>query len=168
MENKDKKRALQSLYRRLAYMGVAIIASMVLFTRPVFSFQDDRGIKYVRSFTMTDTDFFVTQTELDSNISHTTATMSIRGLYYCNQVMLWGAILCLLCFFSNEWRVRIATLTAFFAGVYYVIMVYYAIRIADEQYATLYPNLMAFLPAVVCQMMILTRQNVLQSNIAED
>ena len=156
------------MYRRWAYMIIAIMASALLFTRPVFSFQEDKGMKYVRSFSMTETNLYVTQTELDSNISQTTAAMSVRGLYYCNQAMLWGAILCFLFFFSNGWRVRIATLTAFVSGAYYVLMVYYALRIEDEQYATLYPNLMAFLPAVVCQMMILTRHNVLQSDIEED
>lgn len=168
MENEEKKRALRALYRRWAYMVLAVIASALLFTRPVFSFQEDRGIKYVRSFSMTDRYFFVTQTELDTNRSQTNATMSVRALYYCNLVMLWGTILCLLCFFDNRWRVNIATVTAFVSGAYYVIMVYYALRIADDYYATLYPNIMAFLPAIVCQMMILTRRNVLQSEIEED
>lgn len=153
------------MYRRWAYMAVAIIASAVLFTRPVFSFHEDKGIRYVRSFSMTETHFYVTQTELETHVPEVTASMSVKGLYYCNKVMLWGAILCFLCFFSNTWRVRIATLTAVTAGLYYVFMVYYALRMVDMHYATLYPNLMALLPAIVCQMMVLTRHNVIRSDI---
>ena len=117
---------------------------------------------------MTDTEFVVTQTELDTNASQITAAMSVKGLHHCNKVMLWGAILCFLCFFSNRWRVRIAIFTAFVAGAYYVLMVVYALRMADEHYATLYPNIMAVLPAIVCQMMVLTRHNVLQSEIDDE
>lgn len=168
MEKEERNRALHAMYRRWAYMGIAIIASMVLSMRPVFSFQEDKGIKYVRSFSMTDTEFVVTQTELDTNASQITATMSVKGLHHCNKVMLWGAILCFLCFFSNRWRVRIAIFTAFVAGAYYVLMVVYALRMADEHYATLYPNIMAILPAIVCQMMVLTRHNVLQSEIDDE
>ena len=70
-----------------------------------------------------------------------------------------------LCFFSSRWRISIAIITAFIAGAYYVIMAYYALRIADEQYATITLSIMAVLPAVVCQMMLLTRRNILQSNL---
>lgn len=165
MENEETKRAWRAMYRRWAYMAIAIIASVVLFTRPVFSFHEDKGIRYIRSFSMTQTCFYVTQTDLDSHIPEVTASMSVKGLYYCNKVMLWGAILCLLCFFSKLWRIRIAVLTAVSAGAYYLFMIYYALRMTDLHYATLYPNMMAFLPAIVCQMMILTRHNVVQSEI---
>ena len=77
--------------------------------------------------------------------------------------MLFGSILSLLCFFNDEWRAWICLLTAIAAGLYYVLMAIYAIRRADNFYATLYPNYMAILPAVVLQMMILTRQSVIHS-----
>ena len=156
------------MYRRWAYMAVAILAAVVLLERPVFNFQEDKGIKYVRSFSMTQTEFLVTQTDLNSRVSEITASMSIKGLYYCNKVMLWGAILCFLCFFSNGWRIRIAVFTAFTAGFYYLLMIYYAIQMADLHYATLYPNFIAILPAIVCQMMVLTRHNVIQYIVERD
>ena len=165
MENDETKRAWRAMYRRWAYMIIAILAAAALTTRPVFSFHEDKGIRYVRSFSMTQTQFYVTQTELDSHIPEITASMSVKGLYYCNKVMLWGAILCLLCFFSHVWRIRIAILTAVAAGAYYAFMIYYALRMADLHYATLYPNAMALLPAIVCQMMVLTRHNVLRADI---
>ena len=63
--------------RRLAYMALAIIASMVLFTRPVFNFQDDKGIKYIRSFSIEDNCFYVTQTEMETGISQITAVTDL-------------------------------------------------------------------------------------------
>ena len=102
---------------------------------------------------------------METGISQITATMPVKALYYCNKLMLWGSILCFLCFFSSRWRISIAIITAFIAGAYYVIMAYYALRIADEQYATITLSIMAVLPAVVCQMMLLTRRNILQSNL---
>ena len=156
----------QAMFRRWIYMAIAIAAAAVLFMRPVFNFQEDKGIIYVRSFSMDEKTFYVTQTTLDGGIPEITATMSVKGLYYCNKVMLWGSILCFLCFFSR-WRAWIATVVALIAGAYYLIMFYYAMKIADLHYATLYPNFMAFLPAIVCQMMVLTRQNVIHTVIEQ-
>ena len=33
---------------------------------------------------------------------------------------------------------------------------------SDDHYATLYPNFMVIWPAIVCQFMVLTRQNVIK------
>ena len=154
-----------AMYRRWAYMAVAILASAVLLDCSVFNFQDDTGIIYIRSFSMNQQVFTVTQTELSTGLSHVWDTMSVKGLYYCVKAMMWGSILCFLCFFSSRWRMRIAILTAFVAGAYYIFLVYYAIKISDLHYATFYPNWKSFLPAVVCQLMILTRTNVIRSSI---
>ena len=150
----------KAMYRRWVYMAVAIIAALILLHHPVCNFLDDKGILYVRSFSMTQEEFVVTQTELATNISSTTATMSVKGLYYCIKAMIVGVILCFLCFFSDKWRIIIAVVTAFIAGFYYVFLVYYISKIADLHYATVYPNFMAILPAVVCQMMLLVRKNI--------
>ncbi len=165
MVNEGEKRILYAMYRRWAYMAIAIIATMVMLEYPMFRFHEDRGIKYVRSFSIEGTTFCVTQTEMDTGISQITATMSVKGLYYCNKLMLWGTILCFLCFFSNRWRIRIAVVTAIIAGAYYAFMAYYAIRIADDHYATLSLNITAILPAIVCQMMVLTWHNIMQSYV---
>ena len=155
------------MYRRWLYMIIAIAASALLMLRPVLSFQEDKGIKYVRSFSMDPKTFYVTQTELGTGAEQVTATMSVKGLYYCNWAMLCGCILCFLCFWNDTWRILLAIITAFIAGAYYVFMVYYALRMADNHYATLYPNLMALLPAVVLQMMVFLRQNIIKTIVAE-
>jgi len=156
-----------AMYRRWAYMVLAIAASLFLFTRPVFSFHDDKGIIYVRSFTMDSKHFVVTQTELETGAKHVTAILSVKGLYYCNKIMLFGCILCLLCFFNKDLRVWMCNLTALACGAYYVLMLFYAMELADHEYTTLYPNAMAIVPAVILELMILTRQNVIRTSIDE-
>lgn len=168
MSTENDNAELRSMYRRWAYMIIAIIASAVLFTRPVFSFQSDKGIIYTRSFTMDQKYFTVTQTELDTGIEHITAVMSVKWLRRINKVMLWGCILCLLCFWSKSWRFWIALVTACITGVYYVFMAYYAMKISEDHYATLYPTFMAFLPAIVLQMMILVQQNIRREGMYRD
>ena len=143
-------------------MAIAIAAAAFLQTRPVLNFNEDKGIIYIRSFSMDQKTFYVTQTTLSDHVPEVTATMSVAGLYWCNEAMLWGTVLCLLCFFRNRWRILIATVTAVIAGLYYVLLVYYAIKMSDNHYATLYPNWMVIWPAIVCQMMVLTRQNVIK------
>ena len=149
------------IFRRWTYMAVAIVAALMLQVKPVFSFQEDKGIIYVRSFTMDQQTFQVTQTEMATGISTVTDTMSVKGFYYCYKAMLWGSILCFLCFFSWKGRIWISFFTAVIAGSYYVLMIYYAVQISDNQFATLYPTWTAILPAIVCQMMLLVRRNVI-------
>ena len=163
MSSEDTNIDIKAMCRRWLYMVIAIIAAALMPLKPVFSFQDDKGIIYVRSFSMTDKVFWVTQTEMGTGIAHVTNSMSVKGLHYCFLAMLFGSVLSLLCFFNDEWRAWICLLTAVAAGLYYVLMAVYAIRIADNFYATLYPNYMAILPAVVLQMMILTRQSVIHT-----
>ena len=158
-------RTLDAMYRRWAYMVVAIIASALLFTYPVFKFAQDKGIIYVRSFQMDERTFVVTQTEMATGVEYITATMSVKWLYRCNKAMLWGSIICLLCFFNNPLRVTITYIVAVIAGSYYVLMAYYAMKISDLHYATITPTFMVVLPGIVCAMMLLTGQNVIRDGI---
>ncbi len=156
------------MHRRWAYMAIALIASVVLLHHPTCNFLDDKGIIYVRSFSMTQEEFVVTQTDLKTNISNITATMSVKGLYYCIEAMIVGIGLCFLCFFSERWRIIFAVITAILAGFYYLLLAYYIARIADLHYATVYPNYVAILPAIVCQMMLLVRRNVINELADEE
>ena len=155
------------IYRRWAYMLIAILASAVLFVKPVFTFQSDKGILYVRSFSMDQQTFYVTQTSLSDGVAEITDTMSVKWLYYLNKVMLWGSILCFLCFFHSKVRILLTYLVAGSAGAYYVMMMYYALQISDLHYATLSPNYMAILPAIICYCMIMTGRNVIQDTVAQ-
>ena len=156
------------MLRRWIYMSIAIIAAALLGTRPVFNFQSDTGILYTRSFSMEDQkQFVVTQRELSTGAEEVAAIMSVKGLYYCSKAMLWGSILCLLCFFSYRGRMTLIFVTIAAAGLFYILMIVYAIRMTDQHYATLYPNFAAIWPAIVLQAMLLTRSNMIREKIDE-
>lgn len=160
-----EKEELEAIRKRLAYMLIAIFASWLMFLHPVFNFESDKGIIYTRSFSMDQKTFYVTQTDLKTGVPEITATTSVIWLYRCNKVMLWGSILCLLCFFSDRLRLAISYITTVSSGFYYVLVVYYAMKLADLHYTTLYPNYMIILPGIVCAMMILTSRNVIKSRV---
>ena len=156
------------MLRRWIYMSIAIIAAALLGTRPVFNFQSDTGILYTRSFSMEDQkQFVVTQRELSTGAEEVAAIMSVKGLYYCSKAMLWGSILCLLCFFSYRGRMTLIFVTVAAAGLFYILMIVYAIRMTEQHYATLYPNFAAIWPAIVLQAMLLTRSNMIREKIDE-
>lgn len=156
------------MLRRWIYMSIAIIAAALLGTRPVFNFQSDTGILYTRSFSMEDQkQFVVTQRELSTGAEEVAAIMSVKGLYYCSKAMLWGSILCLLCFFSYRGRMTLIFVTVAAAGLFYILMIVYSIRMTDQHYATLYPNFAAIWPAIVLQAMLLTRSNMIREKIDE-
>ena len=156
------------MLRRWIYMSIAIIAAALLGTRPVFNFQSDTGMLYTRSFSMEDQkQFVVTQRELSTGAEEVAATMSVKGLYYCSKAMLWGSMLCLLCFFSYRGRMTLIFVTVAAAGLFYILMIVYAYRMTDQHYATLYPNFAAIWPAIVLQAMLLTRSNMIREKIDE-
>ena len=156
------------MLRRWIYMSIAIIAAALLGTRPVFNFQSDTGMLYTRSFSMEDQkQFVVTQRELSTGAEEVAAIISVKGLYYCSKAMLWGSMLCLLCFFSYRGRMTLIFVTVAAAGLFYILMIVYAIRMTDQHYATLYPNFAAIWPAIVLQAMLLTRSNMIREKIDE-
>lgn len=156
------------MLRRWIYMSIAIIAAALLGTRPVFNFQSDTGMLYTRSFSMADQkQFVVTQREFSTGAEEVAAILSVKGLYYCSKAMLWGSILCLLCFFSYRGRMTLIFVTVAAAGLFYILMIVYAIRMTDQHYATLYPNFAAIWPAIVLQAMLLTRSNMIREKIDE-
>jgi len=162
------KRIKMAMYRRWAYMAVAVVACLLLYTRPVFTFREDIGIRYIRSFEMTEKRFAVTQTEMATGIQQITATMPVKGLYFCHTAMMIGVVLCLLCFDMRGWRMIVCAVTAGICGLYYVLMVIYAIRMADLHYATVVPTFAAILPAIVLEMMLLTRQTIIRTMFIEN
>ena len=167
MEEK-KRNKVRPVYLRWAYMVISVVAAALLLSHPVFSFQEDKGIIYVRSFSMDAKTFYVVQTKLDSGMEEVTETMSVAGLHYCAWAMLVTCAACILCFFSRKWRMILCILAAFLAGAYYILMIYYAIQMTDNYYTTLYPNLFALLPAVVLQLMLLARRDIAHRIMTEN
>ena len=148
---------------RWIYMLLAFAAAYTMNYFTVLEFQPDKGIIYMRNYEMTQSRFIVTQTELEGE--HKTEVVAVVSLKWLNRAK-WAiiamTILCTLCFFSNKLQITVSLLTLVVCVLYYVILIYYAIRISDEQFPTMYPTLAAVLPAIVMQMMILLRKNILQ------
>ena len=157
----DKSRLI-AMYRRWAYMAIAVLASFLLTAGPAFSFLEDRGITYVRSFDMTQKTFFAFQTEIGTANQEIVATMSVKGLYYCYLAMLFSSIGALLFLMHPKGRLLMCDIAILAAGIYYVLLVVYALRISDVYFATLAPTWVAFMPAVVLEMMVLTHRNVIK------
>ena len=142
-------------------MFVAITAAMVLRYVPVFEFQGDKGVISNRTYEMDQKNFYAWQTNFDTNERVIVGVVSVKGLYYCDLAMIGTSILCLLCFFSDKWRIWLSLITVLLCGAYYALMAYYAMHISDEWFPTIYPTLAAILPAVVLEAMVLTRKSLL-------
>lgn len=159
-EQEENKIRRFAMYRRLAYMAIALTAVCLMRVAPVFSFSTDKGIIYDRSFTMDLQEFQVIQTTLDTHIPQVWATMSVNGLYVLQQILFWTLIACFVVFYPTKVRWYLSLGIAAAGGVFYFLLIHYALRISDLQYATLAPTWVAFLPAVVIAMMILLNRNV--------
>lgn len=159
-EQEENKIRRFAMYRRLAYMAIALTAVCLMKVAPVFSFSTDKGIIYDRSFTMDLQEFQVIQTTLDTNIPYVWETMSVNGLYVLQQILFWTLIACIVVFYPTKVRWYLSLGIAAAGGVFYFLLIHYALRISDLQYATLAPTWVAFLPAVVIAMMILLNRNV--------
>ena len=136
---------------------IALIASIVLVFVPVFSFSADQGIIYLREFVMTTRTFSIVQTELATGKVDVLASMSVRGLFYCAWGMVIVSLICLLCY-MRRWKRKLSLVVVYLSAIFYILMVYYAIKMADTYYATFYPNLATILPAIVIQTMLIIRK----------
>lgn len=155
-------------FLRLLYMLTAIAASAGLYYKPVFNFETDKGIYYTRSFDMDNQHFYAIQTDLKTGVAEVVEQSSIKGMYYCNMAMLATAILTLLCTFKRRWRRFLALLCALSASAYLGMVGFYAIRLSERHFATMYPNQWLALPIIVIVAMILLRSNIIHDYEDED
>ncbi|MBR6017711.1 MAG: hypothetical protein IK073_03725 [Paludibacteraceae bacterium] len=153
---------MSDIFKRWLFMFVAIAAAMTLRYVPVFEFQGDKGIVSNRTYEMDQKNFYAWQTDFETNERVLVGVVSVKGLYYTNLAMIALSVLCLLCFFSDRWRIWLSLVTVLVAGSYYAFMIFYAVKISNEWFPTLYPNLAAILPAVVIEAMVLTRKSLLR------
>ena len=165
MEDKSKKRK-QQFIRRWVRLILAIVSSIILMNKPVYNFPDEKGIVYNRTYVMTPRTFEVHHVALDSGLDKLVGTMSVKGLFYVALAMLIGSIVCTLFYIDHKIRILACTITAFLAGGYYLLMIYYALQLSDNFFMILYPNLYALLPCVVLVTM-LTIRNETAHKLAE-
>ena len=162
MKSHTKNKSIKWLSEnfRLVYVVVAIIASILLFSRPVFSFQQDKGIIYTRHFEMDKNEVRVIQTGLEDHIDYVQDTRSVKALFVLGHLMLWSSVACFLLFFSPFWQRLVAFLPILFAGIYYLFAIYYAVDIIDRFFATMYPSWPLIMPAIIIEMMVLVRKGI--------
>lgn len=146
------------LVRKWGCLVLAVVSCILLLKKPVFNFPDEKGLEHNRTYIMTPHTFEVHHIEYSTGIDTLMGTMSVNWLFYGALAMLLGCVLCAVVYKDPLLRFLASTITAVFAGVYYLIMVYYAIRLSQKFFLMLYPNLIAFLPAVVLVTMLYIRK----------
>ena len=158
-KNKNKRHRLLLKWGRLV---LAIVSSIILLNKPVFNFIDEKGIENTRTYVMTTRTFEVHHIEMATGIDKLMGTMSVKGFFYGALAILIGCVVCTVFYSFHRFRILISTITAFAAGTYYMIMMYYAIRLSQEFFLILYPNWVALLPVVVLVTMLWIRKDTLR------
>ena len=158
-KNKNKRHRLLLKWGRLV---LAIVSSIILLNKPVFNFIEEKGIISVRTFKITTRTFEMHYVDMKTGLDELVGAMSISGLFYGALAIMVGCFLCALLYESHRIRILISSITAFMAGTYYLIMMYYAIRLSQEFCLILYPNWVALLPAIVLVTMLWIRKDTLR------
>ena len=151
---------IRFIRRRIVYIAIALVATIVLFFKPVFTFQSDTGINYERTYSMSVTTFTMTLTDLETGFTHVARQRSVAGLLCCAIAMCIGCIACGVWYYRRRLLKKLCNITLFFAVLYYLFMLYYAIVLTDDYSATLWPNWAALMPVIVLEMMLLVRRNI--------
>ena len=157
MEVKSKKKQ-QRLIRKWVRLVLAIAASVLLLNKPVYNFPDELGMEHVRTYIMTTRTFEVHHIEMSTGMDDLMGTMSVKGFFFGALAMLIGCVICTVFYSDHIVRVLSSTITAYLAGAYYLIMIYYAVRLSQKFFLIIYPNWIAMLPLVVLLTMLSIRK----------
>ena len=158
-KNKNKRNRLLLKWGRLV---LAIVSSIILLNKPVFNFIDEKGIISVKTYKITTRTFEMHFVDMKTGLDELVGAMSVKGLFYGALAILLGCIVCTLFYEDLEIRILSASITAFMAGAYYLLIGYYAIRLSQEFCLILYPNWVALLPVVVLVTMLWIRKDTLR------
>ncbi len=162
MDKKTKKKRIR-LVRKWGRLVLALVSSILLVTKPVFNFFDEKGLENYRIYIMTMHKFEVHHIEMATGIDKLKGAMSVEGLFYGALAILIGCVVCTVIYPRHRLRILISTITAFLAGSYYLIMIYYAIRLSDKFFLVLYPNFIALLPTVILITMLSIRNETVKN-----
>ena len=161
LKNKRKKKK-QRLVWKWGRLVLAIVSSVLMLTQPVFNFLDEKGLENFRIYKMTPHRFEVHHIEMATGIDKLMGTMSVDGLFYSALAVLIGCVVCTVFYSSHRLRILFSSITAFLAGAYYLIMVFYAIRLSQTFFLVLYPNWIAILPTVILITMLSIRKETVR------
>ena len=158
-KNKNKRHRLLLKWGRLV---LAIVSSIILLNKPVFNFIEEKGIISVKTYKITTRTFEMHYVDMKTGLDELVGAMSISGLFYGALAIMVGCFLCALLYESHRLRILSASITAFMAGAYYLLIGYYAIRLSQEFCLILYPNWVALLPAIVLVTMLWIRNSTVR------
>ena len=165
MEDKRKKKTLRFV-RKWGRLVLAIVSSVLLLNKPVFSFPDEKGWEHLRTHIMTPHKFERHHIEMATGIDELVGAMSVEGFFYGALAILLGCIACAVLYEAHLMRILASTVTAYMAGAYYLLMIYYALRLSEEFYLMLYPNLIALLPTVILITMLSIRNETVKKLVS--
>ena len=158
-KNKSKRHRLLLKWGRLV---LAIVSSILLLSKPVFNFVDEKGIISVKTYKITTRTIEMHHVDMKTGLDELVGAMSISGLFYGALAIMVGCFLCALLYESHRIRILISSITAFMAGAYYLLIGYYALRLSQEFCLILYPNWVALLPAIVLVTMLSIRNSTVR------
>ena len=150
------------MIRKWGRLVLAIVSSILLLSKPVFNFVDEKGLVSVKTYKITPRTFEMHYVNMTTGLDELIGAMSISGLFYGALAILIGCVACALLYESHRLRILSASITAFMAGAYYLLIGYYAIRLSQEFCLILYPNWVALLPLVVLVTMLLIRNDTVR------
>lgn len=165
LEEKKQKKKFRLLLR-WGRLILVLASSVLLLTKPVFNIIDEKGLENLRTYKITTRSFEVHHIEWSSGLDTLVGAMSVSGFFYGALAILLGCVVCTLFHRYLEIRILACSITAFMAGAYYLIMVYYAILLSQKFFLILYPNLIALLPAVILLTMLSMRNDTVHRLLA--
>lgn len=158
-KNKSKRHRLLLKWGRLV---LAMVSSILLLSKPVFNFVDEKGIISVKTYKITTRTIEMHHVDMKTGLDELVGAMSISGLFYGALAIMVGCFLCALLYESHRIRILISSITAFMAGAYYLLIGYYVLRLSQEFCLILYPNWVALLPVVVLVTMLSIRNSTVR------
>lgn len=161
----DNRMRKIAMYRRWAYIAIALFATWMLSVAPPFVFKGDEGIIYDRSYSMNIHEVVRTQViqehAKDEVTPYRTTVVvgSVKGLYYMYKIMWWSIIACFLIFYPTKVRWYMSLIVVLEAAAFYVLYFHYILNVSDSD-VTLGPSWMVIFPAVVIVSMVLLNRNI--------
>lgn len=147
--------------RRLIYLILAILCSIMPLISPVFHFHSDTGMLYERSYKMSYTTVQTILTEHTTGIYNYGDSLSITKL----TITLSLLIVCCIIIFGMNFTYRRYTMWACYAAVaigviYYIMLIDLGVQISDDLCATFSPNWSLFFPAISMEMLLMVKLNI--------
>lgn len=147
--------------RRLIYLVLAILCSIMPLVSPIFRFHSDQGMLYERGYRMTNKQVQTILTENNTGILTKGACLSTQGLTITLSLFIATCAIIL----GMNFTYRRYTMWACYAPValgviYYILAIDLGVQISDDLCATFSPNWSLFFPAISMEMLLMVKLNI--------